>query len=400
VNNLKWITASLAVGALTLALSGCATASDSSTGDAGDPVKVMVYGTFSQPPYALPQVKEAAEAAVAYVNGNGGAGGKQIELISCDDNMTPDGGALCAQQAIEENVVAVVGSWSLFSDPVVAELEAAGIPNILPTAISPAENISPQTYAVFSSSTLGAAGLPFLKEQGCETVVLAAPENPQLENNYATYLLPAAVAAGVEMELVAYPGTTTDFTTVAQQISDKSSCVLYGGGAPDSTAIIKAIYQIGGTDIINMPLSTLAVPEGLLADLGEAADSILVPSPFFLPSTGSEAITTAVDEMKKVNPSIIVDDSAINAYAAVLTFAEAAGMVDGEITAASLGEVLSGAETVIDTGLYPALNFSKSFGWFPPAPRAAANTFQLYKASEGQYVPVGDPVDVAKLLKF
>lgn len=400
MKNLKLVTAALAVGAVTLSLAGCANASEAPAGDTNGSVKIMVYGAFTQPPFALSQVKDAAEAAVSYVNANGGAGGKQIELISCDDNMTPDGGALCAKQAIDENVVALVGSWSLFSDPVVAALEEAGIPNILPTAISTGENNSDQTFAVFSSSTLGAAGLPFLKERGCDTVALAAPENPQLETNYNTYLLPAAEAAGVKMDLVAYPGTTTDFTSVAQQLSDKTSCVLYGGGAPDSTAIIKAIYQIGGKDIINMPLSTLAVPEGILADLGDSAETILVPSPFFLPSTGNEAIKTAVTEMKKINANIIIDDSAINSYAAVLTFAQAADMVKGELTSSALGEVLSSADSVFDTGLYPALNFSKSFGWFPPAPRAAESIFQLYKASNGQYVPDGEPVDVAKLLTF
>lgn len=400
MKNLKLVTAALAVGAVTLSLSGCANASDSTSGDATGTVKVMVYGTFSQPPYALSQVKDAAEAAVAYVNANGGAGGQQIELISCDDNMTPDGGALCAKQAIEENVTAVVGSWSLFGDPMVAELEAAGIPNILPTAISKAESESKETYAVFAASSLWAAAMPLLKEQGCEGVILAAPENPQLQTNYETYSIPAAKAAGVSVDLVSYPGTTTDFTSIAQQISDKGSCVVYGGGPGDSTAIIKAIYQIGGKDIVNMPLSTLAVPEGILADLGDSAETVIVPSPFFLPSTGSEAVLTAVAEMKKVNPNIVIDDSAINAYAAVITFAEAAGMVDGEINAASIGKVLSGADTVFDTGLYPSLNFSKSFGWFPPAPRAGASTFQLYKAVDGTYVPDGEPVDVAKLLTF
>lgn len=389
--------------AAALALAGCGSETGGSSADAGgsngDSVKIMVFGSFTQPPFALSQVKEAAEAAVAYVNANGGAGGSQIELLSCDDNMTADGAANCGNKAASEGAAAVVGSFSLFGDAIVPILETAGIPYILPTAISELDVTSDQTFAIMSSGTPLAAALPLLKDQGCESVVLTASDNPQSRGNLDAYGIPAAEAAGVELTFVGYPANTTDYTTVAQQVADVSNCIIYGGGAPDSAAIITAISQLDG-EFINMPLSTVAFPETILADLGAAAEGVQVPSTYMFPSTGGEAITTAIEEMHKVNPNITIDDPALNAYAAVLTFAEAADLVDGPITAEAITAVLSDPATVIDTGLYPPTTFAEKFGWFPAAPRVAGSFFQVYEAKDGAYIPLGEWVDVSESLTF
>jgi hypothetical protein len=50
--------------------------------------------------------------------------------------------------------------------------------------------------------------------------------------------------------------------------------------------------------------------------------------------------------------------------------------------------------------MFPAVNFSETFGFFPPTPRVAGSTFITYKAEGGQYVQDGDPVDVSGLLGF
>jgi ABC-type branched-subunit amino acid transport system substrate-binding protein len=399
--NIKKTAAALAVGALALALTACGPETDTpaASAPAGDSVKLMVFGSFSQPPFPLAQIREAAQAAVSYVNANGGAGGSQIELIECDDNGTPDGAAACGAKAVEEGVAGVVGSFTLFGDSIVPQLEAGGIPNILNTVVSELEATSEQSFSIMSSGTPLAAALPLLKDQGCTNVILTASDNPQSRGNLDAYGKPAADAAGISLDFIGYPANTTDYTTVAQQIADRTNCVIYGGGAADSAAIITALSQMNG-DFVHMPLSTVAFPESVLADLGAATAGVQVPSTYNFPAVGGEAVDTAIAEMKKVNPNIAIDDPALNAYAGVLTFALAADLVEGDITAEAISAVLSDPANTFDTGLYAPTNFAESFGWFPAAPRVAGTVYQVYSAEDGRWTPVGEPMDVSTILKF
>lgn len=393
--------AAIAAGALALALAGCGAETQTPTSDApaGDSVKLMVFGSFSQPPFPLAQIREAAQAAVSYVNANGGAGGAQIDLIECDDNGTPDGAAACGAKAVEEGVAGVVGSFTLFGDSIVPQLEAGGIPNILNTVVSELEATSEQSFAIMSSGTPLAAAFPLLKEQGCETAILTASDNPQSRGNLDAYGKPAAEAADIGLEFVGYPANTTDYTTVAQQIADLGECVIYGGGAADSAAIITALSQ-RSEDFVHMPLSTVAFPESVLSDLGDATAGVQVPSTYYFPAMGGEAVDTAIEEMKKVNPNIAIDDPALNAYAGVLTFALAADLVDGDITAEAVSAALSDPANTFDTGLYAPTNFAESFGWFPAAPRVAGSVYQVYSAEGGSWKPIGEPMDVSDTLDF
>lgn len=396
----------LGAGALTaaaaLVLAGCAGSDGGNDGGgdaSGGSVKIMVFGSLSQPPFALSQIKTAAEAAVAHVNANGGAGGAQIELVVCDDNMNPNDATACGRTAVEEGVAAVVGTFSLFGDAIVPQLEAAEIPYVMPIAISQLEVESDMTFAVMGAGAPSGVGMYLLEQQGCESVVMAATDNPQAHAGWEFYGSPVAQNLGMPAEMITYPLDETNFSAVAQQIADKTNCVIYGGGATDSAALITALQQIK-PGMKHMPLSTVAFPESTLAQLGDNTEGILVPSTFYFPSTGEEAVTTAVEEMRAIDPNVSIDDPSLNAYSAVLTFAQAADKVDGELTGKAIAAVLADPSTTIDVGMFPAVNFSETFGFFPPTPRVAGSTFITYKAEGGQYVQDGDPVDVSGLLGF
>lgn len=398
----KLLTAGALTAAAALVLAGCADGGSSNGGGdeaSGETVKIMVFGSLSQPPFALSQIKTGAEAAVAHVNANGGAGGSQIELIVCDDQMNPNDATACGRTAVEEGVAAVVGTFSLFGDAIIPQLEAAEIPYLQPIAISQLEVESDMTFAVMGAGAPSGVGMFLLEQQGCESVVMAATDNPQAHAGWEFYGSPVAQNLGMPAEMITYPIDETNFSAVAQQIADKTNCVIYGGGATDSAALITSLQQIK-PGMKHMPLSTIAFPESTLAQLGDNTEGILVPSTFYFPSTGEEAVVTAVEEMRAIDSNVSIDDPALNAYSAVLTFALAADQVEGDITGAAIAAVLSDPATTIDTGMFPTINFSETFGFFPPTPRVAGSVFLTYKAEGGQYVQDGEPVDVSGLLGF
>jgi ABC-type branched-subunit amino acid transport system substrate-binding protein len=269
----------------------------------------------------------------------------------------------------------------------------------MPVAISPMENTSSSSYPVYSSAAPSAAAMYLLKQQGCSTVVFAAPQNAQSAGNYAAYAQPVAKNLTIKTALVAYPESTTNYAAVAQQIADAGSCVIFGGGAQDTAALVTALGQTG-KKFTMVPLSTLSFPQSTLTQLGSKANGLKVLSPFYYPSTKQPAVTAAVREIQAIDSSAPVDDAALNAYAAVLTFAQAADLVKGPLTGTAVAQVLSSPSTVINTGIYPAEDFAKDADFFPPAPRVAGATFIPYAARNGVWVQDGAPVDLVGKLGF
>lgn len=388
-----------------LVLAGCTstTSTDTNTDTgaevSGDPIKVMAFGSFTQPPFALNQIKVGAEAAVAEVNANGGVQGRPLELILCDDQMSANGATACGREAVTENVAGVLGQFTLFGDAMIPQLEAAEIPLIQGVVMAELDTQSEWSYSVVDAGTPSGVGMYFLKEEGCDTVIMAAPDNPNAHFGWTGFAEPVLKNLGLSGEMITYPMDETNFAGVAQQIADKTDCVIYGGGATDSAALITAMAQIK-PGMKQMALSTISFPESTLEQLGDTAGDIYVPSPIYYPSTGEAAAIAAEEQMKAIDPDVVIDDAGLNAYSAVLTFAQAAELVDGEITGASVKAVLDDPNTVIDTGIFAPITFSETLGFFPPVPRVAGSTFVLYKGEEGKWVPSGDPVDVAGLLGF
>ena len=394
-----WSAALAAAAVLTVALSGCAGESGPAAGPgdaSGDSVKVMVFGSFPQPPFPLSQIKTAAEAAVGRVNGDGGVAGQQIDLIACDDQMSANGAAACGRQAVQEGVIAVVGAFTLFGDSIVPQLATAGIPYLGNVAISAEESTNDVSFPVMTAGAPNLAAVVSLKEQGCEAAVITAVDTAASQGAYTDFGEPVGEQLGVEMTFVPYPANTTDFTSVAARIADASNCVIYGGGAQDSAAIINALAQTGD-HFINVALSTIAFPESSLAQLGDGAEGVQVLSPFDFPSTKTEGITQAIADMKAKDDKVTIDETAINSYNAVLMLKAAGEKVSGDLTAASLLETLQAKGTTLDTGLTAPVDFATDSGFFPPIPRAAGSVYQPYVAKDGVFVPNGDKLDLSGL---
>ena len=119
------VVATLAVGAL--GVSGGARAGTTVPAPSGDPIKIMVTAPVDTqlPPY--PNIPGAAEVYEQWINDNGGIAGRPLEVITCDNKGDPNEGANCARIAVEEEVVAVVGSFTFDASRIIPVLEEANI---------------------------------------------------------------------------------------------------------------------------------------------------------------------------------------------------------------------------------------------------------------------------------
>jgi len=121
----------------------------------GEPIKLGTINQETGAAGAYPELTLADQAAVRFVNEElGGVDGHPIELITCDTKFSPAGSQSCAQQMVDEGVVAVVGGVDVFGTGIDV-LEQNGIPFVGGIPISMASVQSAVSFQ-FSGGSWGA----------------------------------------------------------------------------------------------------------------------------------------------------------------------------------------------------------------------------------------------------
>ncbi|MFE9022120.1 ABC transporter substrate-binding protein [Streptomyces sp. NPDC007808] len=147
------------------------------TGGAGDtPITVMTWAPQETKATNKPGMPAFAQAYARWVNSRGGIGGRKLRVLTCNEHNDSLGAAKCADRAVRENVVAVVGSYSQYADTFLPSLEGAGIPYIGGYGITNAEFTSPLSYPVNGGQPSLLAGLGRELARSCGPVMLVRPD--------------------------------------------------------------------------------------------------------------------------------------------------------------------------------------------------------------------------------
>ncbi|MFJ9347244.1 ABC transporter substrate-binding protein [Streptomyces sp. NPDC101237] len=143
----------------------------------GDEIKVMTWAPQKTSATNKPGMPAMASAIVRWVNSQGGVNGRKLKLVTCNDHNSSVGAANCAQRAADQDVVAVVGSYSQFGASYFAPLEGAAIPYIGGYGASNEEFTSPVSYPVNGGQLTLLAGLGEALAGSCGPVTLVRPDS-------------------------------------------------------------------------------------------------------------------------------------------------------------------------------------------------------------------------------
>lgn len=359
---------SVVAAAAALAMLAAACSDDSGSGSGGstdepgaeltgEPIKLITIGGFTAFNNDYTQIPEAAQAAADAINADGGVDGSPIEIINCDypDASQASG---CGRQAVDESVVATVGSFSAEAAEYEPFLEDAGIPQvaIFPTAFE--DYTSPMSYPVFGGALSIVAGMGAqLADDGAETISVAYLDI-EAGSLSAGLVETGAEPRGAEvLNEVAVPQGTVEFSpqiaTATEDDPDGLAILLTSRDAP---GFLRQLKQSGYEG--QVATATSAVTPSQLDELGDLAEGLLLPSGFKPPTlTDDEAVQQFNDEMDEYAPDATRDDTAQNAWLGVHLVAQ---MLDGvqNPTAAKLREALDNAGT-IDLGLVAPFSFEQ-----------------------------------------
>lgn len=187
-----------------------------------EPIKVGMINQENTPLGSFPEVRAASEAAVAFINAElGGVDGRPIELITCITSFNAEQSQACAQELVQDDVIALVGGVDVTSNgsfPVIEQNELPMIGGI------PAGLVEQQSKFAFFFSGGGAGGAAaFMKhavDNGATKVLLAYGEFESFEVAARDYAAVVGESLGLEVELLAFSLFATDYLPVLTKAKD------------------------------------------------------------------------------------------------------------------------------------------------------------------------------------
>ena len=239
----------------------------------GEPIRVgMVSDGRSD---AVDQTIEldVADAAAAYVNERrGGIGGRPLELVTCETQLDPAKATDCANQMVEQGVVAVLLGSSGVLEDVWRPLHEAGLPTVFFAAAGDAVLGDDQSTFVLTNpqGSLLQVPIDLAESDGADKVTAVVIDVPPATEGLETNA-PRFEEAGLDLELVPIPPGTADMTAqLSDVVGGDPGVVLVLGNDTFCISAFQALQALGFDGTVTAVTQCVtdatrdALPEGSL----------------------------------------------------------------------------------------------------------------------------------------
>jgi ABC-type branched-subunit amino acid transport system substrate-binding protein len=266
---------------LTLAVAACGSSSGGgSAGSAaaatctGDPVKIMTITTLSGPIANFAPLPAGAKAAAKAVTASCELG-RPVQIISCDDQFSPNGATACARRAVEEKVVALGFSFDQTGDAYMPIFNKTGIPTFN-SGTSADENTLTSSYPVSLPIPDYIAHVSSLAALGSKKIAIVNIDLPAV--GFTTNFMKQQIKKlGLSLAAqIPLPPTATDMTQFAGQvISSGADGVVIATGPAQDAALLKAMEQQGADlNKIHVIQGSATVTAANIKDLPDNGDGL------------------------------------------------------------------------------------------------------------------------------
>ncbi len=255
-----------AVALTLLAAAGCsgggtagatASAAPVDTGLLGTPTAAsgtpVVFGVLNleSGPVTFPEVVQAEQAAVKYVNAyRGGIGGHPVKLVSCATDGQPATSQRCANQIADSKPVAVLGGADTGAPGAFPVWQRENLAYLGGVPFTPAEQNSPQSV-IFSSVSTGdnAAATVYaaktLKAKSAAIIYTSDTQGTSVTNNV---LAPVMRNVGItKVTKVAIPPTSSDVASAVATAVGAHPDIVYINAPSACPNILSSLKQLGNT---------------------------------------------------------------------------------------------------------------------------------------------------------
>ena len=201
-----------------------------------------------------PSMRKAMEFVAGEINAAGGVLGRQIQLVSEDDQTSPEAAVRAARKLIDvDRVVAIMGTWASAVTTAVAPL--CWESKTFLTTVSGSDTITQlphQGYLIRTQPNtnlqIGKLG-DFIVSLGSKRVFVLGAQTPFAVPSQNRLKDVFTKAGGVELVgAVIYDKDKTTFRSeIDQAIRAKPDMIYLNGYTPDVTVVLKELYKAGYT---------------------------------------------------------------------------------------------------------------------------------------------------------
>ena len=196
------------------------------------------------------RMRDAIAAVVAAANEAGGVHGRELVLVSEDDQTSPEAGVRAARKLIDvDGVAAIMGVWASSVTTAVAPLCWESRTMLFCT--SGADSITKlphQGYVVRTepgTSLLMSQVGRFMVEEGAQKLGWIGVQTP-FAQDLANVLTSVGAKSGIETTTVIYEADKTSYRTeVDQLLATNPDFIFLGGYSPDTIVVLRDLYRAG-----------------------------------------------------------------------------------------------------------------------------------------------------------
>ncbi|WP_308798219.1 ABC transporter substrate-binding protein [Agromyces silvae] len=322
-------------------LAGCAGSNASADGDGGGDEIVLGFtatmtGDFAS--YGI-QLKEGVEFAVAEINEAGGIDGKQVRVVSADDEGKPANGPVVAQQFCDDSSISAVLGYS-FSSVALSALpvyDQCGLPVVASAVTSPElSGASPVFFRnIFTDSFQGAEMGAFVAEhEGAKKIAVLHQQDDYGQGIAAAFSEAFEEAGGEVTSTQAYQLGTVSFTTLIDTALRDDVDGIFVGGFYTETSKIASQLREAGSDVQLYAADGTVHPDFLELG-GDAVEGTIVYTGFAAVAAPDSPFVTDFTEASGAEPGTWTA-LAYDAVQVVAKAIEDAGSADREAIVSAL----------------------------------------------------------------
>ncbi len=327
----------------------------------GEPLKVMTVTTLNAAGPTYANIANTAKAYEQYINARGGIAGRPLEVTVCDEQFDPAVATTCAREAVDEDMVSIVGSFTFFAESIVPVIADSSITWFGPCCpITPSELTSPYSFPIGNQPMYAVGAVKKAVDDGCTSINAVIIDGAQI---FVPPMENAITALGQSFgETIILPPTAQDYSAeVAQATSNGADCVIVivseGPYITWNTA-----WTQSGTEAVQYG------PQGNLNEVSaagneESTDGDIIAGMYSDISTDPwTEYRTALDEGGYDVTELDYNSlGGLGTWAAFVGFTQIAETIDGDITAASFFEAASNTSNLDLGGMVPNLDFTQEW---------------------------------------
>jgi ABC-type branched-subunit amino acid transport system substrate-binding protein len=310
----------------------------------GEPVKVGQVSEGTSATVEAGDELQAGAATVEWLNEHrGGIGGRPIELVTCEMKVDPATTTDCAQQMIEEDVVAVTVGAAAYTEALWEPLHTAGIPLVVLSGTGGGLLEDDASTFVMVNPMAAFFGLPIAiaESEGADKVTFVIIDVPQARDVLEADDGATMERAGLDYDVVTVPLGTPDLTSQMQDVANSGTGVVHIlGNDAFCIAAIQGLRAVGYDGAISGV--SYCFTDATRTALGSDLEGISVLAPLADGATDDPTYQLYQAVMAEYGQDVEEVDGyyALSGYAAVATLGAALETIEGEIDAATVASTI------------------------------------------------------------